>query len=186
MPRKWFISCYFAWKNQPSIFHTVDKDWWMSHYGLQIFQTTRKPMIVSRVSPNLMGQAVRLMFNPGWIPCVVQSGDASELGLITQWIGWKKKCRNPWFLHVSPIRKPGVLSESPQGIPKGADIGQLPGIASRWSVTCCPEIHLQRAEFHQVFEIFGVISFYILRYPKHVFHLCSTFTRLHVFLKFGC
>ena len=134
----------------------------MSHYGLQIFQTTRKPMIVSRGSPNLMGQPVRRMFNPGWIPCVVQSGDASELGLLNGLVG--KKCRNPWFLHVSPIRKPGVLSESPQGIPKGADIGQLPGIASRWSVTCCPEIHLQRAEFHQVFEIFWGPKF--LKHPK--------------------
>ena len=73
----------------------------MSHYGLQIFQTTRKPMIVSRDSPNLMGQAVRLMFNPGWIPCVVQSGDASELGLLNGLVGKKmqKPLVSPRFSH---------------------------------------------------------------------------------------
>jgi hypothetical protein len=100
----------------------------MSHYGLQIFQTTRKPMIVSRVSPNLMGQAVRLMFNPGWIPCVVQSGDASELGLITQWIGWKKNAETPGFSTFLPFENQGFSLNHPRGSPKVLTLANCLGL----------------------------------------------------------
>lgn len=102
----------------------------MSHYGLQIFQTTRKPMIVSRDSPNLMGQAVRLMFNPGWIPCVVQSGDASELGLLNGLVGKKmqKPHETPGFSTFLPLKNQGFSLNHPRGSPKVLTLANCLGL----------------------------------------------------------
>ena len=68
---------------------------------------------------------------------------------------------------------------------KGADIGQLPGIASRWSVTCCPENDWKRrAENSSGFRRYWSRNF-VNNPLKKVFHLFLTFTELQLFLKLG-
>ena len=54
---------------------------------------------------------------------------------------------------------------------KGADIGQLPGIASRWSVTCCPENDWKRrAENSSGFRSYWSCN--CLNHPRKMYSIC--------------